>query len=695
MSIVLAIYRTIINFVFMGTITWMMYVPNKDRCWKCSYYEDRLQYKHITSEIFYIFIYCCTAVVITPILSFYLVKNIFVGQKSKSRNIEVMIKSQDWGGIIEMQAYKGNYGIYNKETNENLLMLAVRHNYGRIVGHILSRNDVDLLSTSKDDKTILDYIKLSNPNIDNKSNKKYMSQLLMKIFDKYPNMKTQDQKGDVACLAAYIGDLDTFKTVQSSYISENKHNIDTIYWNYAVDGDQHKMVEYFIKSNQIKTPGYVDDTKTFAEQMIVESKRNILSDLLSQSDISTYEADLWLSSVNSGNLDVIKTMTKYVSNVNAQYAPQNSTVLHIVALKDDENVDENVDEIFYYLRTIVDTKIIDSNRFTADQIWNGQRKKVQRKQAIMIKNPMILLIGIENYSMNNDSDSDISNKVDNLQIDNDMQKLYSYYHQYLNYMNVFPDNNETNNPNQNHGQRTWTRDKLFSFLDEKAAFLETNLEQQERAQMDNGTSNCCCFSNNDNDNDISYFDGLIVVISSRGDVSEKFICTSDHQMVMRENIHRRFSAQNPLSRKIPRVFIFDNHKLFEDDVNTKGIRRRKKKTAFEIGNNEHLEIKTERKERDYIQPQWKAEDENPDTLLALITSDYPKQSFISAYVQMAMLKRDYFLGEIVKEIKFAQKYEEGTYVFNDKTYNVLLIKDDQKSQKPQINLVEMDIVSTI
>lgn len=54
---------------------------------------------------------------------------------------------------------------------------------------------------------------------------------------------------------------------------------------------------------------------------------------------------------------------------------------------------------------------------------------------------------------------------------------------------------------------------------------------------------------------IEVFDGLLVVISGHG--MKNCICTSDYQLIDKVAIHRIFSAQYPMVRDIPRLFMYD------------------------------------------------------------------------------------------------------------------------------------------
>ncbi len=112
--------------------------PNIGYCWKCASKEERDEYQVVGSEILMVFVYCWFAVAVTPFAAFYLFFNVFVGTKSTSRTIGDMMATQDWKGIIEMQAYKGDYGVFDADNSVTLLMLAVQHNYGKLVAHIMS-----------------------------------------------------------------------------------------------------------------------------------------------------------------------------------------------------------------------------------------------------------------------------------------------------------------------------------------------------------------------------------------------------------------------------------------------------------------------------------------------------------------------------------------------------------------------------
>ena len=90
--------------------------------------------------------------------------------------------------------------------------------------------------------------------------------------------------------------------------------------------------------------------------------------------------------------------------------------------------------------------------------------------------------------------------------------------------------------NGNNHKAYWTENELVQFLKEKAEKLSNNLEMNELDSLNR-------------------YDALLVIISCHG--MERYVLTSDHKKVSKIAIHRIFSGQYPLSRKIPRCFVFD------------------------------------------------------------------------------------------------------------------------------------------
>eukprot|EP01084_Bolivina_argentea_P123873 219506_1 len=152
-------------------------------------------------------------------------------------------------------------------------------------------------------------------------------------------------------------------------------------------------------------------------------------------------------------------------------------------------------------------------------------KSLSSKKYVM-KNAMVLLIGIGSYDDDVDStDEQLENSyLANLDVDLDIKNLYRLFgDNYLNYT-IYPNYNLE----EQAVKINWTQAEVINFLTEKASLLENNLP---------------------------FFDGLIVVISCHG--LNDHICTSDYRMIHKTAIHRIFSVNHTSSREIPRIFIYD------------------------------------------------------------------------------------------------------------------------------------------
>ncbi len=185
---------------------------------------------------------------------------------------------------------------------------------------------------------------------------------------------------------------------------------------------------------------------------------------------------------------------------------------------------------------------------------NNRRNK---RKTITIKNPMVIVIGIGNYNVDN---IDINNMDERLQditfsdldVHVDLQRLIELFG-HLKYA-VFPDYNynynavtidQTGDSPRNeemltvglnyksHTKLKWTENELIDFLKDKAKDLEDNIKLNHE----------------------SSYDGLIVIISCHG--LKNHIITSDYQMIEKLAIHRIFSINHKLNRTIPRIFIYD------------------------------------------------------------------------------------------------------------------------------------------
>ena len=161
-------------------------------------------------------------------------------------------------------------------------------------------------------------------------------------------------------------------------------------------------------------------------------------------------------------------------------------------------------------------------------------KDIQNKmisKTMHINKPMTIVIGIGEYEEYPFS-PEIHGVVENLpSIRIDIRNILRLFKDKLGY-NIFPNYKYEH---ENSFRLNWTQDELIEFLKEKSIELENNLRQ---------------------DNSFDKFDGLIVMLSCHG-IDNHYILTSDYKKISKTAIHRIFSAKKPLSRKIPRIFVFD------------------------------------------------------------------------------------------------------------------------------------------
>ena len=161
-------------------------------------------------------------------------------------------------------------------------------------------------------------------------------------------------------------------------------------------------------------------------------------------------------------------------------------------------------------------------------------KKLRIAQTITIRNAMVIPIGIAFYD----------EKPKKPEIDGILQDLTGilvdidnavdlFGKNSLNY-SIFPKIYEEQQDDLRYKAR-WGETELVEFLQKQANALEYNLV-------------------NENDESKKY-DALIVIISCHG--LEGYILSSDYKKINKTAIHRIFSGKKPVSRTIPRIFIFD------------------------------------------------------------------------------------------------------------------------------------------
>ena len=167
------------------------------------------------------------------------------------------------------------------------------------------------------------------------------------------------------------------------------------------------------------------------------------------------------------------------------------------------------------------------------------RKRQRDKLALLlktikIKNPMVITIAIGLYEKST-SNSDFETPFTNLYgVRIDIDKALNLFGIVGLKYEIFPE--VYYEQDVDSYKAYWREDEILELLKGKAEDLEKNLDQNEEGSPDR-------------------YDGLLVMISCHG--IERYIVTSDYQKISKTAIHRIFSADKPLNRKIPRIFLFD------------------------------------------------------------------------------------------------------------------------------------------
>eukprot|EP01084_Bolivina_argentea_P278895 476673_1 len=131
-------YRLITSTVFMILISIWLYIDFE--CWRCTKYIDR---KYLSeSAIIGVFIYLWCAHMLNTLCVHLLTTNsVFQFDKSASRTLQTMIDVNNIDGILEMQIYAENYGVYDEKNNKTLLMLAMRKLNVAAASYLLNKKE--------------------------------------------------------------------------------------------------------------------------------------------------------------------------------------------------------------------------------------------------------------------------------------------------------------------------------------------------------------------------------------------------------------------------------------------------------------------------------------------------------------------------------------------------------------------------
>eukprot|EP01083_Nonionella_stella_P072985 197046_1 len=160
-------------------------------------------------------IYVCVAVLLSPLGYMILYENkICKPYTSSSRDLDKMIESNNYDGIIEMQLYCGQYEIYDKPHEKTLLMLAMKQNNAAVVSFLLNKTNA-FDGRDINGWNILDHY-LTTQRIDHDGNsKRSMADNLLTFYKKYPNM-TSRQQFTIFLSACYNGEFECVQALVNS-----------------------------------------------------------------------------------------------------------------------------------------------------------------------------------------------------------------------------------------------------------------------------------------------------------------------------------------------------------------------------------------------------------------------------------------------------------------------------------------------
>ena len=264
------------------------------------------------------------------------------------------------------------------------------------------------------------------------------------------------------------------------------------------------------------------------------------------------------------------------------------------------------------------------------------RRSKQWKQALQIKNGMIVSIGIGEYG-SRPHDSEIPGYLTNLSVGADVENLRNLSG-YLRYQFVTAE-----------GKLSWTKDEVMDFLQEEigAQFFDPN--------------------------GVAKHDGLIVSISSHG--LQDCVISSDYELINRTDIHRCISEKYPQIREIPRIFMFDACNGTRDRIATTALHSDDSEEARKGGNDvlDALQKETE----------WTSMNKNPDYNLvevhgsndgfvskmqATTMGSYLTHSFVKAVRQRIEKKQRKGLSDMLKDIQNAL-HDKGKQLIKFTCYN--------------------------
>eukprot|EP01084_Bolivina_argentea_P227147 383651_1 len=179
-SMLLFIYRAISNQIIMSLISVWLFVEFE--CPKCTDYIDRQELSQFSSNIFGIFVYCWISAILSPLIFIVLCYfEIFIDGKTTSRALAQMIETANWEGILEIQLYAGQYGIYDEDDGKTLLEVAVQQQRESIISYLLHKRDKNILPNN-----LLD-VYMKNPNLFSPKNTRELISIYPEIMNKKNN----------------------------------------------------------------------------------------------------------------------------------------------------------------------------------------------------------------------------------------------------------------------------------------------------------------------------------------------------------------------------------------------------------------------------------------------------------------------------------------------------------------------------
>ena len=204
-------------------------------CNKCTDYMDRALFAESTSTIYGMFIYCWISVILSPIiLSILLRYNIFKGGATKSRDLQQMIDSNNYDGILEIQLYAEQYGVYDKTQGVLLLALALEHHQLSIVSYLMKKRNKNVWPLDVTDHLLQYFFK--DPNL--------LSKYLSNIYRINPLLFNN-------ICDHYLENPSLLTTNDLLYIEEKQPQLKNKLFSGAVRANNREYIENVIHTNKI------------------------------------------------------------------------------------------------------------------------------------------------------------------------------------------------------------------------------------------------------------------------------------------------------------------------------------------------------------------------------------------------------------------------------------------------------------